>query len=103
MGEKQKKGIEYEGTVPLETVIGYLDSLKEHLASGEVQVDNGSEEMLLTPADNVKMRVRAREKEGEQSLRFEFAWECQKPKSHANGLRIGAPNGASRKSKSKKK
>lgn len=93
MSDKEKRGVEYEGTVPLEKVLAYLDDLRGRLASGEVQVENGTSRVLLVPGESVRLKVRAREKDGEQSLRFEMAWEREEPVQASNGLAFTSPNG----------
>lgn len=105
MSEKEKHGVEYEGTVPLETLLTYLDDLRSRLESGEVQVDNGASSLVLVPGASVRLKVRAREKDDEQSLRFEMAWQRSGPAPRANGLSFTSPgsngegNGKSRRSK----
>jgi amphi-Trp domain-containing protein len=103
MSEKEKRGVEYEGLVPLETVLTYLEDLRGRLASGQVQVQNGSSGVLLIPGESVRLKVRAREKDGEQSLRFEMAWERAEVAPVVNGLSFTAPDGENGKARRSKK
>ena len=103
MSEKEKRGVEYEGTVPLDTVLTYLEDLRGRLASGQVQVQNGSSGVLLIPGSSVRLKVRAREKDGEQSLRFEMAWDRSEEAPMVNGLSFTSPDeDDSKKRRSKK-
>jgi len=95
MSENDKRGVEYEGTLPLDTVLSYHNDLSSRLASGEVQVENGAESsVLLVPSESVQLNVRAREKDGGQSLRFEMAWERSEATPMSNGLSFTSRNGA---------
>ena len=90
--EKEKKGVSFEGTVSMDTVLAYLDDLRARFEQGEVLVQNGSDEVLLIPDKSVRLSVRAREKDDEQSLRFEIAWDRTAPPRKMDALAIrGAP------------
>jgi amphi-Trp domain-containing protein len=94
--EKDRDGVDYEATVPMAVVLAYLEELKKHLGEGELRVENGSKEVLLTPpGEGVELKFRARAKGEEQSLRFDLTWRSTEPAPRPRTLVLNgaAPNG----------
>lgn len=85
MGKKsgEKREVSFEGTMTLDKVLGYLEEFAASVRAGTVRVEKGEDEVVLTPADVVKLAVRAKAKKGgKQSFRLELSWED-------SGLEIG--------------
>jgi amphi-Trp domain-containing protein len=82
MGDK-KSEISFEGTMSLEEVLSYLEDFTASVRGGTVRVEAGDEQVVLTPAEVVKLAVKAKAKNHKQSFRLELSWED-------GGLKIGS-------------
>ena len=74
MGDK-KAEVSFEGTMTLDRVLSYLEELTASIRAGSIKVEKGVEQVLLQPADVVKLEVKAKSKKDKQSFRLELSWE----------------------------
>ena len=70
-----KQKMKAEGTVEMAEVIGYLEDILNGLKSGQMFIEHGGDQIVLTPGSAAEVEIEAKQKEGKQELSFEFEWK----------------------------
>lgn len=73
MGDK-KSELSFEGSMNLDELLSYLEEFAASMRGGTVRVEKGEQQVVLTPADVVKLAVKAKSKGDAQSVRLELSW-----------------------------
>lgn len=81
---------DYESYQDLETIQKLLTALLEGFKTRKILLNSGTEEMVLEPADLVKIRVKAKKKTALSKLDIKISWKEGSLASAANQLRIGS-------------
>ncbi len=72
-----KDRFEFARIASPEEIAEYLASLAVGLKRGEVSLESGERVLRLTPASDVKLDLRAQQKEQKGKLRVEIGWKRQ--------------------------
>jgi amphi-Trp domain-containing protein len=70
-----KDHFEFARMASPEEVAEYLNSLAVGLKRGEVSLESGDRALRLSPAANVKLEIKVREKESKGRIALEIAWK----------------------------
>lgn len=65
----------YESMQDAETIVAYLDAVKEGLASGKLSLSDGENTLVLEPTGLIKCDVVAKVKDGRRKLTLKFEWK----------------------------
>lgn len=74
MGDK-KSEVSLEGSMSRDELLTYLEEFTASMRAGAVRVEQGDEQLVLTPAAQVTLGVRAKAKKDKLSFRLELSWE----------------------------
>lgn len=83
---KDKQELSFEGEMPVEKIVTYLQGLSQGLSEGTVPVESGLDKVVLQAAPTMKMKIKAKVKKRDNALRIELEWSTPE----GVGLRIGA-------------
>ena len=69
----------YESLQDTETLVAYLDNLRQGFASGELSLVHGNKELLLKPKGLITFEVEAKASGEERKLSMKFRWKERQP------------------------
>ncbi|WP_320172354.1 amphi-Trp domain-containing protein [Maridesulfovibrio sp.] len=74
MGKKEKKKISVKQTMTHEETVSFLKTLMDSFNSREVIVKNEEDSLLLVPADEIGMELKAKVKKGKVKMKIALSW-----------------------------
>jgi amphi-Trp domain-containing protein len=72
---KEKEEVNLKAYVELAQAVAHAEDLVASLKKGNVQVEQGTQVMTLTPPDQVKLKVKAVRKGTKEKLKLEVSWD----------------------------
>lgn len=81
---------EHECAEDTQSVVRWLDALREGLARGELELASGQQTLTLRPRGLLHARVRARQRGRERVLSLRLTWNEEPPES-AQKVQVRAP------------
>ncbi|MGD2108619.1 MAG: amphi-Trp domain-containing protein [Phycisphaerae bacterium] len=70
----RKREAKVKAVMELPKAISYLDDLVASLKAGRVTIENGAQDLSLTPDEAVKVEVKATQKPEKESISVELSW-----------------------------
>lgn len=74
----EKKKISVEHVSEVAEAVTYLQQIVDSLKKGRVRIEHGDRSIDLEPADEVKVAVKAKQKDDKASIGFEISWRAAK-------------------------
>lgn len=71
-----KNNLQFARIASPEEIAEYLTSLAVGLKRGEVSLESGERSLHLSPASDVKLELRATQKERKGRIEIEIGWKC---------------------------
>ena len=75
--EKKKPKISFEHEMATEEAVAYFEAVIAGLRKGAVQFRRGEQQLDLTPADTVQVKVKASSKGKKEKVEFELSWSTE--------------------------
>ena len=90
----KKKEFEHESYQDVESVTAYLETIIAGLRGGQLQVADGSEEIVLQPTGLMRFEVRVTEKSDRSRMTLRLTWKPGSDRSvdENDPLKISAPD-----------
>jgi amphi-Trp domain-containing protein len=82
-----KDRFEFARIASPEEIAEYLSSLAGGLKRGEVSLESGEETLRLTPASDMKLQLRVKQKDEKGKIELEIGWKRGSP-TRATDLRV---------------
>ncbi|HLT35179.1 MAG TPA: amphi-Trp domain-containing protein [Enhygromyxa sp.] len=70
----RKLEIEFEATMPRGEVVSYFEAIVGGLRSGRLEFRQAGDTLILSPPENLKIEVKARQKGDKGKIAFEIEW-----------------------------
>jgi amphi-Trp domain-containing protein len=84
-----KDHFEFARVAPAEEIAEYLSSLAVGLKRGELSLESGERALRLTPAANLKLEIKVKQKEARGKIELEIGWK-RSDGIRATELRVAA-------------
>ena len=72
--EISKRKVKHKANLEFQTALDYLQQILDTARDGSFLVATDGNSVNLTPGDAVDLEIKAKEKDGRQSLSFELSW-----------------------------
>jgi amphi-Trp domain-containing protein len=72
--EISKRKVKHKANLEFQTALDYLQQIVDTARDGNFVVETDGNSVNLTPGDAVDLEIKAKEKDGRQSLSFELSW-----------------------------
>lgn len=84
---------EYESIQDRQSLRGYLNSLIEGIEQGRIEFSSATDNMILSPADMIRLSIKTRKKTGESKMTIKLVWNDSRQKpllESRNSIRISS-------------
>ncbi len=69
------KLFKYDGIQEPDTIVGYLEAIRDGFANGSISLSQGEQELALTPQGLVAVSVEGKLKGNDRKLKLTFRWK----------------------------
>ncbi len=79
------KEFKHESLEITETIVQYLNSIRDGFENGQLVLGNKFEQFELEPSNNITMKIKVKRKDGSVKVSIKFQWE-EKLRSKKNKM-----------------
>ena len=78
MSDTDDAKIKFKNEMQREEAAAYFQALVDGVRSGELQLQQAGERLVLSPKGALKVEIKASRKDGKQRFSFEMSWKAPK-------------------------
>ena len=75
----KKRKIKFESKLDREDAVVYFQAILDGLRKGRLQLKQGEELLIFTPASKLALEVKAGKKDDKEKISFELSWHVEMP------------------------
>jgi amphi-Trp domain-containing protein len=81
---------DYESYQDRQSILHFLESLREGFAKGKITLSTGTDAIVLEPKDLLNFRMKAKKKQSRSKLELKISWKEGMIESTKEKLKIGS-------------